>query len=58
MKYAINKLKNLLKKLDVAYCEIVFTGKIEETDSSAIENRNKAKELEKAIKILENNDKP
>ena len=54
MKFTIGYLQNLLNGLNLAYDKFVINGTVEKESPSSIENRNKAKELEEAIKILEN----
>lgn len=52
MKYVIEKLTELLNRLDNAYDKFVVNGKVNDSSLAAVENRSKAKELNEAIKIL------
>ncbi len=50
--YGIELLKERLGELDSSYLEFVINGTVKEDSLVAKENRNKAKDCEKAIKIL------
>lgn len=53
--YALNVLLHQLDKLDYAYDRFVKNGNVDSKSKVAKENREKAKDLDDAIKILNTN---
>lgn len=53
--YALNVLLHQLDKLDYAYDKFVKNGNVDSENKVAKENREKAKDLDDAIKILNTN---
>lgn len=54
MEHAIELLKERLEKLNYAYEKFVLSGKVRKNSSSAMDNRKKADEIERALEILIN----
>ena len=54
MKYAIEILKERLEQMENAYQKFVVNGDVKPDSSVAIDNREKVKQLQSAIKTLSN----
>lgn len=57
MEYAIQILKESLERIDSSYERFVAKGGVQPTSVIAADNRRKAKELERAIKVLNEREK-
>lgn len=58
MEFSKNILKERLQVLEHAYKEYVVSGSVKADSFSAIDNRNKVKDLELALNILQASEKP